>query len=87
MTLDLEILHYGSKAWANFMLRDGIAVLKESRRVPGARISEVIAKIDMLDEAGYWWQARILRSWLHRCLPDLRPARPTTSEDGGYSKC
>jgi hypothetical protein len=68
------------------MLKDGIAVLQDSKRVSGARIAEVLAKITMLKDAGFWWQAGILRAWLHRCLPDLRPARPTTSEDGGPSK-
>lgn len=67
------ITKFGTKDWANALLRDGIAVLKELDREPGSRIIEVLCTIELLKERGYWWQAWILRRWLHRLWEYIRP--------------
>ena len=86
---------FGSKDWANYVLRDGIKVLQEWDREPGSRALEVLCKIELLEEERFWWQARILRSWLHKYWNELRPSdesglrpegRSSDQEGGGASK-
>lgn len=76
-----ELPEFGSKGWANWILRDGIKVLQERDREPGSRALEVLCKIELLQEEGFWWQARTLRSWLHKYWDDLRPADGTSDRD------
>jgi hypothetical protein len=38
----------------------------------------------MLKSARFWWQAKVLRNWLHFYWSRLRPERPTP-EVGGAS--
>ena len=71
---------WGTKDWANYLLREGIRALQEWDREPGSRVLEVLCKIEILQEQGFWWQARVLRSWLHKYWNDLRPEE-TSSRD------
>jgi hypothetical protein len=59
-------IYYGSKSWANHMLRHGIKLLKDDERDEKATVLEVIISIRMLKEAGFPWQAERLGNWLHR---------------------
>lgn len=72
---------FGSKDWANYLLREGIRVLQEEAREPGSRALEVLAKIDLLRSRGYWWQADRLQNWIHFYWCDLRPNRQPEPED------
>lgn len=62
---------YGSKAWANLCLRAGIRELKNLNRDPGARKHEVLVIARALEENGFWWQAKTLRSHYHNFLLQL----------------
>lgn len=64
---------FGSIGWANYILREGIEVLKDWNRESGSRVLEVLCKIDLLEDQGFWWQASRLRNWLHYYWYDLRP--------------
>ena len=72
---------FGSKDWANYLLREGIHVLQDWDREPGSRALEVLCTIDLLEQEGFWWQARTLRSWLHKYWNDLRPSEETSDRD------
>jgi len=77
---------YGSKEWANYLLREGIKVLQDWDREPGSRVLEVLSKIELLESEGYWWQAKVLRNWLHFYWHHLRPEGSTPEGEGGASK-
>lgn len=78
---------FGSKAWANALLRIGIKDLQDMERPSGSVQAEVLYQIGLLYEKGYWWQAKVLRSHYHRYLYRLRPqGRPMTEGKGGPSK-
>jgi len=79
-----EFPKYGSTGWANYILKEGIAALQDSKRERGSRALEVLCKIEMLKMEGFWWQADRLRNWLHFYWADLRPE--PTPEEGGPSK-
>ncbi len=57
---------YGSKEWANDILRAGIRELRNRDRARSGRIVEALAYVDLLVDWGWWWQARILQAWIHR---------------------
>lgn len=76
-------IYYGSKSWANYKLRHGIKLLKDDERDEKATKLEVIMYIRMLQDAGFWWQAKRVRNFLNRrrSLRLLgRPAREATAE-------
>jgi len=66
---------FGSKAWANKLLRDGIKELKNTNRACSGRFCEVIVYIGLLLEHGYWWQATRLRNHLYLHWESLQPRR------------
>jgi hypothetical protein len=66
-------LPFGSKEWANFLLREGIKELKNKNRAVSGRFVEVLALISLLIDEGYWWQAERLRNHLYRHWQDLQP--------------
>ena len=85
---------FGSKDWANYLLREGIHVLQDWDREPGSRALEVLCTIELLEQEGFWWQSRTLRSWLHKYWHELRPSdesglrpegRSSDQEGGGAS--
>jgi hypothetical protein len=82
----LEFPKYGSIGWANYILSEGIKILRDTRRMRSARALEVLCNIEMLKMEGFWWQADRLRNWLHFYWDDLRPEGSTPREEGGLSK-
>lgn len=60
--------YYGSKTWANELLRLGIAECKNVERVKFARLQEIFYCMRELSENGYEWQARRLRNHYHLAL-------------------
>lgn len=59
-----------SKDWANDILRYSIAVLRGERIVsrPEGRLHIALIMKERLEDAGFWWQARILEFHMHRFL-------------------
>lgn len=57
---------YGSKAWANKLLKDGIRELRDSKRARAGRIVEALFYLGLLREEGFWWQEQVLDYWVHR---------------------
>ena len=59
----------GSKEWANQHLRYGISILKGTSGMVATKDGILqmclILKQDLKD-FGFWWQAWILESWIHR---------------------
>ena len=60
------------KARANELLKFSIGVLKGNhgwhlKCQRGSRLAIAISIADRLSEDGFWWQAKTLRSWIHRC--------------------
>ena len=53
---------YGSKKWANTLLKIGIHQCNNEGRVKSARLQEIFFIMRSLSEYGYEWQARILES-------------------------
>ena len=79
---------YGSKDWANWLLKEAIKTLQNKERPAGARLLEVLCFLDDLKEAGYWWQAERLQNHLHRLWADLQPPEavdPSEEEERGIS--
>lgn len=66
---------YGSKAWADGVLRLAIAECKNFERVKSARCSEINYFIDELYLNGWVWHSKILRAWKHRYWYDLQPIK------------
>mgnify|MGYP001279511943 CR=1 FL=1 len=64
---------FHSKEWANEVLRAGISELKNSGRARSGRFNEVVTYVHYLLEAGYPWQASVLRSWLFRYWSEVAP--------------
>jgi len=60
--------YFGSKEWANDVLRDIIQICKKryGYTVLSNRITEVNAYIEMLKEFGYWWQVQRSKEYLSR---------------------
>jgi hypothetical protein len=65
---DKTFSDYGSIAWANLVLRLGIAECKNVGRVEFARHQEILYCIRILEKAGFWWQARRLRNHYHLAI-------------------
>jgi len=57
--------YYGSKDWANSVLRLGVAECNNVDRVESARLQEVFYCLEVLEEAGFAWQVARLRNHLH----------------------
>ena len=57
--------YYGSRAWANAVLRLAIAELKNTDRVLSARQLEVFHYLHELESHGYWWQSARLRNHIN----------------------
>lgn len=76
---------FGSKDWANELLRSGIKELKNENRAKSGRFCEVIAYIHLLLEAGCWWQAARLRNHLYRNWESLQPRKADPRESEGVS--
>jgi hypothetical protein len=88
--LQLKPQYYGSKDWANWVLRRGIATLKDEDRDSNSRMVEVLIWINKLTDYGFWWQAERLRNHLHRFyyqFTDYLQAEGLTPNKkvGGYS--
>jgi len=65
-------LEPASKARANDLLKFSIDVLRGNHGwrlqcQQGSRLAIAISIADRLEEDGFWWQAKTLRSWIHRC--------------------
>ena len=56
---------YGSKDWANSLLKIGIQACNENHRVESSRFQEIFYCMRILSEHGYEWQARRLRNHYH----------------------
>jgi hypothetical protein len=56
---------YGSKSWANFILKLGIAECNNINRVGFARLQEIFYYMRILSEAGFEWQSQRLRNHYH----------------------
>lgn len=59
---------FGSKEWANDLLRFCIKTLEGQIEVSNMknRIATVLYVRQMLLEEGFWWQAKIINFWVHR---------------------
>lgn len=60
--------YYGSKEWANSILKIGIAECNNVGRVEFARLQEIFYIMRVLSENGYEWQARRLRNHYHLAI-------------------
>lgn len=82
---DVQTLPFlGSKAWADLLLKVGIASLRDFERVPESRLQEFLHEISLLDRYGWSWHSRILRAWAHKYWWNLRPLgvlRPSKMAD------
>lgn len=76
---------FGSREWANELLRSTIREIKNSDRSRSGRFVETLAIIHLLLDQGYWWQATRLKNWLYRCWSDLQPRRADPRERRGGS--
>jgi hypothetical protein len=65
-------VYYGSKEWANSVLRIGIADCRDLDRDRGSCSQEIMYCMKILSEAGYVWQVGILRYHYHLRLRNLR---------------
>jgi len=65
---ELKTLSYCSKAWANSILKIGIADCKNKPRVESARLQEIFYIMRVLSERGFEWQARRLRNHYHLAI-------------------
>ena len=89
MNRGVDSSYYGSRAWANAVLRLAIAELKNKNRVLEARQLEIFHYLHELEYYGYWWQVRILRYQINNAIrKDLFTARRADplSKRGGASK-
>jgi len=59
---------YGSREWANSVLRLAIQELKNKGRVLSARQLEVFYCLEVLEEAGFVWQVKRLRNHIHLAI-------------------
>jgi len=60
--------YYGSREWANSVLRLAIQELKNKDRVLSARQLEVFYFLGELESYGFVWQARRLRNHVHLAI-------------------
>jgi hypothetical protein len=82
------------KNWANRVLSYNVNLLYDRKTwdLPHNKFNKIIvvrSSIDLLETAGYWWQAETLASHLHRFLksftaPSISEA-PTASPQRGAS--
>lgn len=61
----METSYYGSKEWANNVLKLAIAEVKNSKRVLSARQLEVFYFLDELKKYGWSWQVARLRNHIN----------------------
>lgn len=64
--------YYGSKDWANAVLRLTIQELKNTDRVLSARQIEIFHFLHELEKCGYWWQVVRLRNHIHLAIKQDR---------------
>ena len=64
----IELSYYGSREWANSVLKIGIGECKNVGRVEFARLQEIFYIMRVLSEYGFEWQARRLRNHYHLAL-------------------
>jgi hypothetical protein len=64
--------YYGSKDWANAVLRLTIQELKNTDRVISARQIEIFHFLHELESFGYWWQVARLRNHIHLAIKQDR---------------
>jgi len=64
--------YYGSKDWANSILRLAIAELKNENRVLFARQQEIFYFLHELEVYGYWWQVARLRNHINLAIKQGR---------------
>jgi len=85
----IEPSYYGSKDWANFVLKIGIAECNNVGRVEFARHQEILYYLRILEKAGYRWQVDRLRNHYHlaikKGLLQIRRSDPINDGMGGPS--
>ena len=64
--LSSEKTYFGSKEWANELLRRGIIELRNENRARIGVFVEVNYYLWLLEEYGFWWQRARLLNWVHR---------------------
>lgn len=67
--------------WANELLSSGVIALKQKKRVLSSRLIEVRYYLEVLEDAGFWWQAKRLRNHLHKFYQSLQPKADTLSQE------
>jgi len=63
--VDGELLSYGSKSWANQILRQGIQECKNRDRDRASRLQLIAYYLRVLQENGFWWQYERLRNQVY----------------------
>lgn len=88
LTVSQDLPAFGSKAWADQLLKMGIASIRDLKRVPGSRLQEYVYQSRLLEEQGFSWHAMCLRAWAHRYWWSLRPRldEADSLEERGDSK-
>ena len=83
----IQLNYYGSRAWANYILKLGIAECQNHEREPSSRRQEIFYYLDVLLNAGWEWQAKILRHWINRYADSLQLSKRADPIDevGGLS--
>lgn len=56
---------YGSRAWANSILRLGIQEVKNRARDRASRLQLIAYFLRLLEENGFWWQYARLRNQVY----------------------
>jgi hypothetical protein len=77
--------YYGSKEWANWILRVCIKELQNSGRPAGSRVCEVLIHLENLKEAGFWWQADRVQNWLNFYWDRLKPPKVQVEDDPDFT--
>ena len=65
---EVSVSYYGSKDWANSVLRIAIGELKNKDRVLSARQLEIFYFLGELEAYGFVWQAKRLRNHIHLAI-------------------
>jgi hypothetical protein len=68
----LLVFNYGSKEWANSVLRIAIHELKNTDRVLAARQLEIYYFLGELERFGFKWQVARLRNHIHLAVKQGR---------------
>ena len=62
----LTVTWFGSREWANELLKRGIKELQNEKRARIGVFVEVNYYLWLLEEYGFWWQLARLRNWIHK---------------------